>query len=348
MSIPAFPSNYYAQQGNGQVLLSWDLVAGATTYNVQRSTDGVTYASVSTPATNKYLDTSVTIGTQYWYKVASTNSSGTSAYTTAQSVVPVTSGEMCLSQIRLAAQQRADRVNSNYVTLPEWNVMINQSLFELYDLLVTVYDDYFVATPAQFTTGQSSNLYALPDGVTSFTNGITGAAGYIAPPFYKLIGVDLALNTANNAWVTVDKFNFSDRNKFLYPNTSSTIYGVFNLAYRLVGTNIEFIPTPSSNQSIRLWYIPRLTMLLQDTDTTTSGVSGWIEYVITDAAIKALQKEESDVSVLLAQKAALIKRIEESAMNRDAGRPDTISDVRSGNAWNGGSSGGWNSPMGGF
>jgi hypothetical protein len=58
------------------------------------------------------------------------------------------------------------------------------------------------------------------------------------------------------------------------------------------------------------------------------GVSGWLEYVITDAAIKAMQKEESDVSVLMAQKAALVARIIAAAENRDAGNPATVADVQ--------------------
>lgn len=325
MAIPAIPTNFNVQTANSVNFLSWNLIAGATSYSVQRSVDGTTYAVVSTAAPNSYLDTTVTIGTQYFYKVASVNGDGTSSYTPAQSVVPVPVGEASLGQIRLQAQQRADRVGSDFVTMPEWNMYINQSLFELYDLLIDQYgEEYFVATPVNITTNGTDQLYALPNGVNF--NG--------APAFYKLLGVDLGLDTSNNGWVSLNKFNFIDRNKYFYPNSSSTIYGVFNMSYRLVGNNIEFIPTPSANQPIRLWYIPRMTMLLKDTDITSQGVSGWIEYVITDAAIKALQKEESDVSILMAQKQALKLRIEAGSLNRDAGQPDTISNTR-GTAWNG-------------
>lgn len=343
MAIPATPQTLYVQQGNAQVYLNWSIVAGATSYQVQRSTNGVSYSIISSPTTNSYLDTTVTIGTKYFYKVASTNTDGTSSYTTAQSIVPTTSGNMSLGQVRLAAQQRADMISSNFITLPEWNSYINQSYFELYDLLATVYEDYYIATAASFNTDGTTYLYALPNGVNTFTN--PAGSTFTPRPFYKLVGVDLALNNANNAYVTINKFNFADRNKYLYPNSSSSIYGVFNMQYRLLGTNIEFIPTPAAGQTIRLWYIPRLAELLQDTDML-DGVSGWAEYVITDAAIKALQKEESDVSVLAAQKMALIKRIEESAMNRDAGQPDRISDTQQ-NGW-GGNGWGWNSPMGGI
>ena len=67
-----------------------------------------------------------------------------------------------------------------------------------------------------------------------------------------------------------------------------------------------------------------------------------------DAAIKALQKEESDASVLMSQKEALRQRIMSTAMNRDAGLSDQISDTRSnygygnsGGAFGGGSTAGW-------
>lgn len=344
MAIPGTPTNFIVQQANRQVLASWDLSTGATSYILQRSTDQLTYSTIATVSVTSYLDTAVTVGTQYFYQVSATNISGTSPYASPQSTIPTPTGEMSLAELRLASQQRADRVNSNFVTKSEWDSYINQSYFELYDLLVTAYgEEYFAATPAQFTTNGNTYQYPLPDGITSFVNGISGSSGYIAPPFYKLMGVDLGLNNAQNAWVTVNKFNFIDRNRFVYPNTASTIYGVFNLQYRLMGNNLQFIPTPTSNQPIRVWYIPRVTELLQDTDITVAGISGWSEYIITDAAIKAMQKEESDTSLLNGQKLALIKRIEDSSANRDVGQPDKISDIRgNSNPW------GFNGPIDSF
>lgn len=318
MAIAATPSNMTLQQANSQVLVSWDLSTGATSYSVQRSLDGVSYSVVATPASNSYLDTAVVIGTQYYYQVASVNGSGTSGYTNPQTVIPAPTAKLSLGQIRLMSQQRADLVNSDFVTIPEWNTYINQSYFELYDLLTNVYENWYLAPPVQITTDGQTIQYPLPDGV------LYGGAA----PFYKLMGVDCGLANANNAFVTLSRFNFIDRNKFVFPNISSTFYGVFNLQYMLVGETLYFIPTPSAGQFLRVWYQPRLKELLKDTDIL-DGVSGWTEYIITDAAIKAMQKEESDVTVLAAQKMALIKRIEESAINRDISQPASISDVQS-------------------
>ena len=350
MAAPGTPVNLYVQQANQQILVSWDLSVGATSYIIERSLDNVTYTSLATvsgsPLATQYLDSAVTLGTEYFYRVAASNGD-VSGFTLPLSAIPTPSGEMSLGQIRLAAQQRADRVNSSFVTKPEWNSYINQSMFELYDLLITVYEDYFIAPPISFTSNGNQFLYPLPNGSNTFQNGLNPAITVTPPPFYKLIGVDLALNNAANSYVTVNKFNFSDRNRFIYPNTASTIYGVFNLQYRLMGKNIEFIPTPSASQQIRLWYIPRLQELLMDTDITDVGISGWVEYVIVKAAYYALTKEESDTTSLVMQLGALQKRIEESAANRDAGMPDRISDTNMrnwSNGWrgsSGGQSGGW-------
>lgn len=303
-------------------------MAGAATYDVQRSLDNITYASVATPTTLSFKDTTVTTGVVYYYKVAAVNGSGTGIYSTPQSVVPSPTAELSLSELRLRAQQRADRVNSNFIALPEWNFFINQAMTELYDLLITEYEDYFEAPEIKFQTNGTDYAYDLPDGELTFTDSNTGST-IVAAPFYKLSGVDLGVNnTNNNAYVTMNRYNLIDRNKFLYPNSNSTIYGVFNMQYRLLGNKIRFIPTPAAGQFIRLLYVPRLPELLAENDITTIGYSGWLQYVIIRAAKYALDKEESDTTKLDQELAFLIKRIEASAMNRDQGQADTVSDTR--------------------
>lgn len=68
--------------------------------------------------------------------------------------------------------------------------------------------------------------------------------------------------------------------------------------------------------------------------TTIDGVSGWEEYVVVDAALKAMGKEESDMSLLAQQKLMMVKRLQDMAANRDAGMPATVSDNRTSETWN--------------
>lgn len=350
-AIPGTPTQFYVQSANTQILASWALSAGADSYIVQRSEDNVTYSTLATisgsPLATQYLDTSAVLATQYWYKVAASSASGTSPYTQPQSEIASPTGEMPLSRLRLRAQQRADRVNSNFVTKPEWNQFINLAAQELDDLLVTIYEDYRVAIPAQFLTDGTSSSFPLPNGSNTFLNGNNLTQTFTPEPFYKLLGVDLQAQNTIGTYVTLRKFNLLERNKYFYPNTPATPYSYINLQYRVLDSKIHFIPTPSANQGIRLWYVPRLKELLLDTDTTVDGMNGWLQYVIVRAAKYALDKEESDTTPLNQELGFLKLRIEESGANRDAGLPDTISDTRSMNGfwWGNGDGGGF---QGGF
>lgn len=336
MAVPGTPQNFSIQQGNGQIYVSWSTASSAASYILARSTDNITYSNISTANQVAYLDTAVTTGTQYYYQLAAVNTSGSSSFTAVQSITPCLTGQMSLGEIRLRAQQRADMQNSTFVSKSEWNYYINQSYYELYDLLITTYEDYYVAPRLTFaTTGSQS--YALPNG-SNYSS---------APAFYKMFGVDLGLDSSNNAYVTLKKFDFIQRNRYVFPQITSQLLGVFSLQYRVVGANLMFIPTPSGGQTVGLWYFPRLTTLLQDSDIM-DGISGWTEYVIVDAAIKALNKEESDVTSLMNDKMLLKQRIEQSAANRDAGQPDTISATRtSAERWGGGWGSGVDGPNGG-
>lgn len=256
-------------------------------------------------------------------------------------------GTMTLSDLMLATRQRADMVPASYtpttngvnffVTEPELISYINQSYYELYDLMAQKYgDDYFVAPPINISTDGTSFLYPLPDGTLYSA----------APAFYKVLGLDLNLNpNRNDSFITIPPFMFAERNRYSIPNMQA-FYGLTNLRYRLQGNNVWFTPTPAAGQTIRVWYLPRLSNLVNLTDVC-DGVSGWTEYIIVDAAIKCKQKQEDDCQILLLQKAALIQRIESAAENRDAGNPQVVSDTQSQN-WFGSDGGGWGNGTGGF
>lgn len=78
--------------------------------------------------------------------------------------------------------------------------------------------------------------------------------------------------------------------------------------------------------------------------TTLDGISGWEEYVIIDAAMKALIKQEQDIQPLLIQKQAMKERIEGMAEGRDIGQAFHVSDALgaggAGDGWGGGFGGG--------
>lgn len=163
-------------------------------------------------------------------------------------------GLVTLGSLRLQSQQKADMVNSQFLTTQEWNINLTNSYKELYDLLISSYgNDYYVASPYAFVTSGTSNLYPLPDGVTT----VDSITGLTAAPFYKLLGVDFMINgtTGPNQWATIRRFEFTERNKYWMANQYG-VYGLTNLRYKVVGSNLWLTPVPVPSQTLQIWYIP--------------------------------------------------------------------------------------------
>ncbi len=209
-----------------------------------------------------------------------------------------------LLDIKAQARNRADMVNSNFIDEIELNSYVNNSIAELHDLLVATYGADYLVLSYDFTTVNSVDTYALP------------------ADFYKLKGVDAKLN--GSQYYSLRPFNFNERNR--NQDVAWGLIGGPSIRYRLVGSNLKFSPIPEGSYPIRMWYIPVAAKLVLDTDIY-NDINSYAEYVVVDAAIKMLQKEESDVSVLMAQKMDLRKRIENMAQNRDAEQPETVSDI---------------------
>lgn len=86
---PAAPTGLKATPGNAQVTLTWTASAGATSYDVLRSTtSGDEYMQVGTTASPDYTDNSVDNGTTYYYVVSAVNSGGTSPNSVEVSATP--------------------------------------------------------------------------------------------------------------------------------------------------------------------------------------------------------------------------------------------------------------------
>lgn len=77
---------------------------------------------------------------------------------------------------------------------------------------------------------------------------------------------------------------------------------------------------------VTIYYIPAPARLSADGDVF-DGIMGWEEWVVLDATIKALGKEESDVSTWKEERAKIEKQINQLASDRDAGGPERIVDV---------------------
>ena len=182
---------------------------------------------------------------------------------------------MTLAELITRCKQQSDLEDNYFIEDEEWTFLINQSYKELWDLLVTTWEDYFVSS-LEFTIASGESAYDLPD------------------DFYKLRGVDLEVNSVSR-WIPVDRFNFQERHKYgtlaqnLSWNTRPPVQ------YKVMGSQILFEPEASAPGNYKLWYITKVTELVDDADEVNVECERYIQYIIADACIKANDKQEMDI-----------------------------------------------------
>jgi len=224
------------------------------------------------------------------------------------------------STLMTQVRQRADMEGSTFVSDTEIRVWLNAALAELHDIMILVFEDYYVNT----------TTYSLPG-----TN-----PGTLPSDFYKALGVDFE---TGGVTCTIKPYSFQERN--MYNSNAAVIAGsLAALRYQIRDDKIHFIPTTPPSGTVTLHYVPECQQFRTGGEDDAANINsknksvaiGYQEYLVVSAAIKCLMKEESDVRMLLAEKGDLQKRIEGAAAKKDAGHPHKIIDASVGthaNSW---------------
>lgn len=213
-----------------------------------------------------------------------------------------------LAQLKTRTRERADMVYSDFVSDTELAGYISNSYARFYDLVTSAYVDDYVGDPVSFTIS-SGNSYTFTEDES----------------FYKLVGVDFS---DGGQWREVRSFNFNERNTTSQAFNANRYHPV--LRYKLMGSRqLIFIPTDQATGTYRYWGIPKAAVLSDDTDEI-DGYNGWEEFIVIDAAIKCLLKEESDVTTLLVERQRIVDDILAAAKSRDTGESERITDVYAG------------------
>lgn len=228
-----------------------------------------------------------------------------------------------LLTLRTRARQRTNMENNTgFVTDAELTDMLNCSLGDLDDTLVSTYEDY-----------------KLTDYLTSISTPVEGQNYFALPSdFLKCRGVDRQFN---GTYMTMDNYNFTKRNQYSFP-VMNFVYGYLDVYYRIQDGYCFVIPWQNCAANYRLWYIPKFLTLVNDGDVLPAymDTQAWSEYAVVDTCIKILAKQDLDPTTFMAQKAALQARIINAAKPRDAGPVKRVQNTRYNRGWMGP---GWNS-----
>lgn len=210
-----------------------------------------------------------------------------------------------LTNMILAVRRRANiESQTGFISDAEITEYLNYCLSDLYDQLVQAGGQPWYRATNTFTANNNVSSYALP------------------ADFFRLVSVDIALG--GGLVISARPYMEAERNRFRW-----YYQGWFAgrpVFYRMLGSNINFIPTPSGTYQITLNYYPTFTKLVTAADTF-DGVNGWEEFAIWKAAAYCKAKGDEDPGYCEAQAAKLQERIDALAAQRDAENPERVHDV---------------------
>jgi hypothetical protein len=212
-----------------------------------------------------------------------------------------------LLQIRTAVRSKIDRVNAATPTNTELNAWINESAAELWDLLVTVYEDQY-STYATTQDAQAS-VFSIANLSTLF--GLLVPSGHEPVRLFKLREVEYQ---QNGQWYPLPPVMKQEWWKY----ASVTDLG-YPRGYTLIGADIHVMPAATPSQQYRIFYIPAYADMVDDANSLFLVPNHWDEYVVVDACIKARIKLQQDPSAEMQRKAELRQRIKGAATNRTPG-----------------------------
>lgn len=198
------------------------------------------------------------------------------------------------------ARSRADMPSTSFVTDSEVTAWLNEGHQALHEKLIEAYGEHYVFSTSALTTIAGTIDYSLPS------------------DFFKLYGVDLTYGGRSRS---LKPYPFNERNFFKNQNT--TWYNIPR--YALLGSNIRFQPDPG-NTSGTLNYAPVASTLSSGSDTVNYP-NGWEKYIVVYAAIRMLNKEESNSNDLRDELDRFDKELRDIVESRDSGLPKQVTDM---------------------
>ncbi len=210
----------------------------------------------------------------------------------------MTQPSISTADIELRARERADMVNSDFVSAAEVTRYCEKAFQEWIGILLTKEPDLLV-------TKSTGNANPPPD-------------FFQLPSHYKALRrirhVDsYSLRRAELQEMEVLSFN-GRRGK----PTHYYLYNGYTNPQPL--SQIVFLPYPDRVYPVEVWFIPSLSLA----DVINGGlnlIAGWDEYVVLTAAMKMKDKEESDVSVLVGERTTLLEATIAQITAQDTGEP---------------------------
>jgi hypothetical protein len=186
--------------------------------------------------------------------------------------------------------------------------LIDRSYNKLYRAIATQYESFFDTEDTSKSLVINQRDYAL------------------AADLMHLKGVDIVIGGER---VTMRPYGFGERND---RSNDPRIYRVgydrqsTSYRYRTQANNLRIDPVPNSTEQLIMTYVPRPTRI------TTSGqtfdvLSGFDDFIIYDASVQVLMRQERDPSAMAALRQDALQAVIAAVSPRDIGDPTQVRDA---------------------
>lgn len=207
------------------------------------------------------------------------------------------------------ALQRANLEYSNFITATELNGLVDVSMAKLYNLLVGLYQDYFVKTAT--LTLSAGNAFNLP------------------ADFFKTrqcFMVDTGGRRRTIPWMEL-----SETANLSYAGTT------VNCAegYNIIDNTIRVYPENGTyTDSLILYYVPEYTPPASDTAQIKFAIAfGWDEWVVNDVAVQIGVKAKMPIEETVRERALIEQKLKHEASIRQAGTPRRVANTGFSRRW---------------
>lgn len=260
---PVAPTGLIATAGDNQVSLSWTAAAGATSYNVKRSTTSGAEVTIANVGATAYVDASAIKFTQYFYTVSAVSSYGESGDSSEVNATPTgTYGPSAYESFDYALGTLANGTASTASGFTgNWNVSGNPNILAglTYPGLPESNNSYsHGAAGAQTTVDFASPLSSGTKYISFLLQGSGNPGG-------NACGIFLKGNNANSLFVGFEGGFSPTQTSFGIGTVNSTALGgatalgsttpIDNTTVHLIVVAIDF-NTSGNNDTISLWIDP--------------------------------------------------------------------------------------------
>ena len=224
-------------------------------------------------------------------------------------------------------RERADMVDSQFVTSAEVQRFLEAAWQELYSIMVASGEDLFIrrvritGSAADPLVTENGDIIVTENGDILVVGGVIPTGSYINLPaqMKALRLVKLVDDTR------LRKATLHDLELLQVGRSGKPLYYRLDMDPRNDYLRLELYPQPNQSYEYDVYYVPALS--LQEFLTSsfvTIPVRGWDEYVVLTASAKCKDKEEADIANVMKEREVLLERIRADLVPFDKSEPDQV------------------------